>query len=216
MYTDNISKRLINALAARYPALKSAGQELDHVYCSLKECFIRDGILFCAGNGGSAADSEHIAGELMKGFLLKRNLPKKIYYDIKKTTANCKIAEKLQMGLRCISLTSHLALNTAFINDVDPSMAYAQQLFVLGRPGDSMLGLSTSGNAVNVCNAFKVARAKHITTILFTGMNHGICEAFADLTVHAPAVKTFEIQEFHLPLYHCLCMMLEDAFYGKN
>ena len=152
----------------------------------------------------------------MKGFLLRRPLSAELAGKMTEKTGDSRLAGKLQMGLRCISLISHPALNTAYMNDVDPDMIYAQQLFALGRPGDVMLGISTSGGAVNVCNAFKVARAGGIATVLFTGLKHGICEEFADLIVRAPESETFKVQEYHLPLYHCLCMMLEEAFYGKR
>ena len=134
---------------------------------------------------------------------------------MRQRTGDETLAGKLQMGLRCISLISHPALNTAFMNDVDPLMIYAQQLFVLGRSGDAVIGITTSGNAENICNMFKVARARSITTILLTGSRQGRCEPYADLAVHVPASETYKIQELHLPVYHCLCAMLEENFYGK-
>ncbi len=216
MFTDNTAERYIKELVTRYPALESAAESLDRVYFTIKNSFFNDKILFCAGNGGSAADCEHIAGELMKGFLLRRPLSAELAKEMTDKTGDSQLAGKLQMGLRCISLISHPALNTAYMNDVDPDMIYAQQLFALGRSGDVMIGISTSGGAANICNAFKVARAKGIVTVLFTGLKHGICEEFADLILRAPESETFKVQEYHLPLYHCLCMMLEDAFYGKR
>ena len=215
MFTDITAEQHIKDLISRYPALESIAESLDKVYVTLKTCFVNDKTLFCAGNGGSAADSEHIVGELMKGFLLKRPLNQIISSAIRQRTGDNTLADRLQMGLRCISLISHPALNTAFMNDVDPLMIYAQQLFVLGRSGDAVLGITTSGNAQNICNMFKVARARGITTILLTGMNKGICEDFAEFVIHAPASETYKIQELHLPIYHCLCAMLEENFYGK-
>ena len=215
MFTDMTAEQHIKDLISRYPALESITESLDKVYVTLKTCFVNDKTLFCAGNGGSAADSEHIVGELMKGFLQKRPLNQVVSSAIRKRTGDSTLADRLQMGLRCISLISHPALNTAFMNDVDPLMIYAQQLFVLGRSGDAVIGISTSGNAENICNMFKVARARGITTILLTGMNKGICEEFADFVIHAPASETYKIQELHLPIYHCLCAMLEENFYGK-
>ena len=119
------------------------------------------------------------------------------------------------MGLPCISLLSHPALNTAFMNVVDPALIFAQQLFVLGRKGDAVIGISTSGNAENIFNLFKVAQVKGIISILLTGQDHGISEKYADLVIHVPESDTYKVQELHLPIYHCLCIMLEENFYGK-
>lgn len=215
MFTDIIAERYLNELTRRYPALAESTESLDKVYCSLKNVFFNQKTLFCCGNGGSASDCEHIVGELMKGFISKRRLPAEELKKINEVAGEEGFAEKLQGGMRCISLLSHSGLNSAFTNDVDPLMTYAQQLYVLGREGDAILGISTSGNAVNICNAFKVAKAKGITTILMTGLNHGICEKYADHILRGPEMETYKIQEYHLPIYHCLCLMLEEAFYGK-
>ena len=215
MFTDITSERYIKELVSRYPVLGSVAESLDKVYLALKICFVNDKTLFCAGNGGSAADAEHIVGEMMKGFLLPRPLNDVMKNTFRRRTGDDVLATKLQMGLRCISLISHPALNTAFMNDVDPSMIFAQQLFVLGRSGDAVIGITTSGNAENICNLFKVARARSITTILLTGSRPGRCEPFADLVIHVPESETYKVQELHLPVYHCLCSMLEENFYGK-
>ena len=215
MFTDITAERYIKELVSRYPVLESVAESLDKVYVALKRCFVNDKTLFCAGNGGSAADAEHIVGEMMKGFLLPRPLDDEMRTAFRQRTGDDSLAGRLQMGLRCISLVSHPALNTAFMNDVDPLMIYAQQLFVLGRSGDAVIGITTSGNAENICNMFKVARARGITTILLTGSRQGKCEPFADLVIHAPESETYKVQELHLPIYHCLCAMLEENFYGK-
>ena len=215
MFTDITSERHIKELVSRYPVLESVAESLDKVYLALKICFVNDKTLFCAGNGGSAADAEHIVGEMMKGFLLRRPLNEVMRTSFRRQTGDDVLADKLQMGLRCISLISHPALNTAFMNDVDPSMIFAQQLFVLGRSGDAVIGITTSGNAENICNMFKTARARSITTILLTGSRQGKCEPFADLVIHVPESETYKVQELHLPVYHCLCAMLEENFYGK-
>ena len=215
MFTDNIAQKHIQLLVSRYPVLEGIAESIDKVYVALKSCFISDKILFCAGNGGSAADSEHIVGELMKGFHSKRSLNQVLQTAIEQRTGDSQLAGKLQMGLRCISLLSHPALNSAFMNDVDPEMIFAQQLFVLGRNGDVVIGITTSGNSKNILNLFKTARARRITTILLTGKNHGLCEEFSDLAIHVPESETYKIQELHLPVYHCLCAMLEENFYGK-
>ena len=215
MFTDNIAERHIKDLVSRYPALESAAESIDRVYIALKTCFVNDRILFCAGNGGSAADSEHIVGELMKSFIRKRPLNDVTAAAFRQRTRDAVLPERLQMGLRCISLLSHPALNTAFMNDVDPEMIFAQQLFVLGRPGDAVIGITTSGNSKNIFNMFKVARARGINTILLTGEKPGICEPFADSSIHVPESETYKVQELHLPVYHCLCAMLEENFYGR-
>ena len=215
MFTDMTVERHIKELVSRYPALEKCAGSIDKVYVTLKTCFVNDKTLFCAGNGGSAADSEHIVGELMKGFLLPRPLNQVVSSVISRRTGDDSLAGKLQMGLRCISLLSHPALNTAFMNDVDPDMVFAQQLFVLGRPGDAVIGITTSGNSRNILNLLKVARAKGISTILLTGEKAGSCEPFADFPIHVPESETYKVQELHLPVYHCLCSMLEENFYGQ-
>ena len=215
MFTDITAERHIKELVSRYPALELSAESIDKVYVTLKTCFVNDKTLFCAGNGGSAADSEHIVGELMKGFLLRRPLDQVLQTAIRQRTGDEDFAGRLQMGLRCISLISHPALNTAFMNDVDPQMVFAQQLFVLGRTGDVVLGITTSGNSKNILNLFKIARVKGITTVLLTGKNRGICEEFSDFAIHVPESETYKVQELHLPVYHCLCAMLEENFYGK-
>ncbi len=215
MVTDNITARYIKELLKRYPDLEEASEKLIIAYSILKNCFFNDRILFVCGNGGSAADSEHIVGELMKGFKMKRPVKEAVRSDFIKHFGNEELANKLQMGLRTVSLLSHPALASAYVNDVDPLMTYAQQLFVMGREGDALIGLSTSGNAKNIYYAFQVAKVKKIRTILFTGENHGICEELANCVVKAPSCETYVIQEYHLPLYHCLCLMLEETFYGN-
>ena len=215
MFTDTVSQKHIQNLVSRYPLLENVAGSIDKVYLALKTCFVNDKTLFCAGNGGSAADSEHIVGELMKGFLLKRPLNEVLSLAIRQRTGDPLLPERLQMGLKCISLLSHPSLNTAFMNDVDPELIFAQQLFVLGRSGDAVIGITTSGNAKNILNMFKVARSRRIATILLTGKNPGLCEDFSDFSIHVPETETYKVQELHLPIYHCLCMMLEDNFYGK-
>ncbi len=216
MVNDSITQRHVKELLRRYPDLEKASEQLIIAYSILKNCFFNDRILFVCGNGGSASDSEHIVGELMKGFKMKRPVRDAVREDFRNRLGSEELADKLQMGLRAVSLLSHPALSSAYVNDVDPLMTYAQQLFVMGREGDALIGLSTSGNARNIYNAFQVARVKKIKTILFTGENHGICEEFSDCVIHAPSRETYVVQEYHLPMYHCLCLMLEEAFYGNG
>lgn len=208
---NNSPEEALKDLVKRYPALENTAEEIRKCFLALCDCFRNDNIFYLCGNGGSAADAEHIAGELMKGFIKKRPLPP----QMKEKIADEKIASSLQEGLRAVSLLSHPALSSAFANDVDPTFVYAQQLYVMGREGDVLMGISTSGNAKNILAAFKVAKAKNMKTILLTGMNHGLCEEYADVMIHAPETVTYKVQEYHLPIYHTLCIMLESAFYEK-
>lgn len=218
IFTDIIAERYIKELVASCETFAGCVHEIDMVYSTLKNCFVNGKKLFCAGNGGSASDCEHICGELMKSFVLPRPLPEDLHSKLTSLCGSSSLADSLQMGLPCISLTSHPSLNTAFLNDVDGKMTFAQQLFVLGNEGDVLLGLSTSGNAENVCCAFQVAKAKGIRTILFTGQKTppGICEKYSDVIFHAPEKETYKIQEYHLAVYHRICLMLEEYFYGKR
>lgn len=204
-------------LIERYPALECCSENLMIAYSILENCFFNDSTVFVCGNGGSASDAEHIVGELMKGFRLKRELDENTAKKFKDILGKDEdISLKLQNGIRSISLTGHPALSTAFMNDVDPLMTFAQQLYVMGRKGDVIIGLSTSGNAENILRAFKVARVKGIKTILMTGMNNGKCEKYSDCIIKAPSYETYIVQEYHLPIYHTLCMMIEERFYGKQ
>ena len=218
MFTDIIAERYIKELVVSSEPLSKCVHEIDMVYSTLKNCFVHGKKLFCAGNGGSASDCEHICGELMKSFVIPRPLDPDFHGKLSTLCGSTTLADSLQKGLPCISLTCHTSLNTAFMNDVNADMIFAQQLFVLGSEGDAILGLSTSGNAANVCYAFQVARAKGIRTILFTGEKTppGICEQYSDVIFHAPEKETYKIQEYHLAVYHRICIMLEEYFYGKH
>lgn len=169
------------------------------------------------GNGGSSADSEHIVGELMKGFILKRQV---LQSDLDKLNSlypddGSFLAANLQRALPALSLSSHTALTSAFVNDICPNMVFAQQVFGLGRTGDALLGISTSGNSANVLNAMKVAKLMCIKTIGLTGGDGGILASLSDVAIIAPAVETYRVQEYHLPIYHALCAMLENEFFGN-
>ena len=168
-----------------------------------------------AGNGGSAADSEHIVGELMKGFYLKRPLSAAQQEAISK--ANDDIlpgsAALLQQGLMAIALTGHPALSSAVINDLDPLLTFAQQVAGYARPGDVLLVLSTSGNAKNVALAGQTAKALGMASIALTGGSGGLIKTLCDISIVVPGDITADIQEFHLPVYHTLCAMLEAKFF---
>lgn len=172
--------------------------------------------MLIAGNGGSAADSEHIAGELMKRFKIARPVPADLASKLKEIdpVRGENLARNLERGLMAIPLVAHEALTTAYINDVDGLGVFAQQLYGFGRPGDVFLGISTSGNSKNVLSATVVARALGIKVIGLTGENGGELAKIADVAIKVPSQETYMIQELHLPVYHCLCLMLEDHFFS--
>ena len=176
-------------------------------------------MLVC-GNGGSAADSEHIVGELMKGFVLPRRVPAADAERLRAAHAadnshGPELADKLQRGVAAIALTGHPALATAIDNDTGRQMVFAQQVYVYGRPGDLLLGLSTSGNAGNVLRAFTVARAFGLLTVGLTGSRPARLDALCDILLKVPAHQTHEVQELHLPSYHTVCLMVEQELFGS-
>ncbi len=205
-------------LLSRYPVLTGSADSIRAAIRMTIDTFRRGGTLYICGNGGSAADADHICGEFLKGFLLKRELPIEEEERFRNAFGEdgAQMARKLQGGLRAISLLSHPGFNSAFANDVDPALVFAQQLYALGKPGDLFLAISTGGNAVNVKYALMAAKMLSIESILLTGGKHGSCEAYADRVLAVPATETFLIQELHLPVYHTLCMAVEDAFFGKR
>ena len=209
-------KKHIDLLMKRYPKLKTCEQAIIDAYLIMEECYQNDGKLLIAGNGGSAADSEHIAGELMKRFKNPRPVNADFAEKLCKVdpVRGPELAKNLEQGLMAIPLVAHEALTTAYINDVDGLGVFAQQLFGFGRPGDVFLGISTSGNSKNVISATVVARALGIKVIGLTGEKGGELAKVADVTVRVPESETYMIQELHLPVYHCWCLMLEDKFFG--
>lgn len=216
-YFDARLQKHIDLLIERYPVLESVKQSIIDAYLIIEECYENDGKLLIAGNGGSAADSEHIAGELMKRFKIARPVSneyakKLIEIDSKR---GLELAKNLEKSLMAIPLVAHEALTTAYINDVDGLGVFAQQLMGFGRRGDVFLGISTSGNSKNIMNATVVARASGIKIIGLTGMTGGELAKVADVAIKVPEIETYMIQELHLPVYHCLCLMLEDKFFGK-
>lgn len=208
----------IDLLLARYPALTGIRREIIEAYLVMEECYEHDGKLLIAGNGGSAADSEHIAGELMKRFKTPRPVPPAFAERLCAIdpVRGRNLARNLERSLMAIPLVAHEALTTAYINDVDGLGVFAQQLYGFGRPGDVFLGISTSGNSKNVMSATVVARALGIRVIGLTGAKGGELAGVADVCVKAPSDETYMIQELHLPIYHCWCLMLEDRFFGKD
>lgn len=207
----------IDLLMERYPKLEAVRQEIIDAYLLMEESYRNGGKLLIAGNGGSAADSEHIAGELMKRFKILRPVSKEYAEKLKEVDPErgAELARNLECSLMAIPLVAHEALTTAYINDVDGLGVFAQQLFGYGRKGDVFLGISTSGNSKNIMNATVVARASEIKVVGLTGAKGGALAKVADVAVKAPETETYMIQELHLPIYHCWCLMLEDYFFGN-
>lgn len=211
-------KNHIELLMARYPVLREIEDSFTQAYLLMKDCYEKDGKLLIAGNGGSAADSEHIAGELMKRFKISRPVTPEFAEKLKEIdpARGKKLSNDLERGLMAIPLVAHEALTTAYINDVDAVGVFAQQLLGFGRSGDVFLGISTSGNSQNVLAATVVARALGIKVIGLTGSDGGELASVSDVCVRVPAHETYIIQELHLPIYHCWCLMLEDHFFGDQ
>lgn len=208
----------IDLLLQRYPKLECVKKDIINAYLVMEECYLNGGKLLVAGNGGSAADSEHIAGELMKRFKIQRPVSDEyarrlVAIDRERGT---ELAKNLERSLMAIPLVAHEALTTAYINDVDAIGVFAQQLLGFGREGDVFLGISTSGNSKNVMNATVVARASGIKIIGLTGADGGELATVADVAIKVPETETYMIQELHLPVYHCLCLMLEERFFGNE
>ena len=206
----------MNDLIKRYPSLAVCEADINETLKLLVDSFGRGGKLLLCGNGGSAADCEHIVGELMKGFMMKRPLDEGLRISMKERCpqlSDC-VIDRLQRGLPAISLTSINALNSAFANDVDPELIYAQSVFALGREGDALIAISTSGNARNVCEAARVAKAVGVKVIALTGRDGGDLKKLSDVCIIAPESETYRIQELHLPIYHYLCAEVEKHFFG--
>ena len=207
----------IDLLMKRYPILKECRQSIVDAYLIMEDCYKHDGKLLIAGNGGSAADSEHIAGELMKRFKTPRPVTNAFKEKLKAVdpVRGANLAKNLERSLMAIPLVAHEALSTAYMNDVDGLGVFAQQLFGFGRFGDVFLGISTSGNSKNIMSATVVARALGIKVIALTGAQGGELASVADVAVKVPESETYMIQELHLPVYHCWCLMLEDKFFSE-
>lgn len=256
MNKDNKITAILGELTSRYPALETCRDSIMKAYEIMKQSYDNGGKLMIAGNGGSAADSEHIVGELMKGFVRRRQLPGEMREALRAAAeGNISAADRsgadteasliqnntdgqpdaaayaqggiqdemlqlaetlgarLQGALPAIALTGHNALTTAYANDVDGMLAFAQQLYGYGKDGDTFLGISTSGNSKNVVAAALTAKAMGIHTIALTGGRGGRLKELCDCAIVVPSGETFKIQELHLPVYHALCLMLEAAYF---
>jgi len=209
-------KEILNSLMIRYPALTVCHNEILNAFHTLKTTFENGGKLLIAGNGGSAADCEHITGELMKSFMIKRSIKPETAKALADRYGNdgATLAEKLEGALPAISLPSMISIYTAVSNDSDPLTAFAQMVYALGGKGDALLAVSTSGNAKNIVNAVMAANAIGMKTIALTGLSGGKLAPLCDAAIQAPSNESSAIiQEYHLPIYHALCAMLEVEFF---
>lgn len=216
MYEKVKVESILNDLTKRYPVLQRSREEIWDAYLVLEECFATGHKLLLAGNGGSAADTEHIAGELMKGFIKERALDSETKSRLTEIDAKkgAVLGAKLQGALPALSLNTNIGLNTAFLNDVDGVLALSQAVYGYGCEGDVFLGISTSGNSVNVNYAAVTAKAKGLKCIALTGKDGGELRKRADVAIVVGETETYKIQELHLPVYHALCLMLEERFFG--
>lgn len=198
-------------LIARYPSLEVCRKDIVAAYDTLENCFKNGNKLLVAGNGGSAADALHIVGELMKSFVLPRKLSKDLCEAIEKNSEHADyLKTNLQMALPAIALVGEISLMTAYSNDVAPDLVFAQQILGYGIAGDVFLGISTSGNSQNIVYAAEIAKAKGLTVIGLAGDTGGKLKGNANVCIVVPEEKTYKIQELHLPVYHALCLELEE------
>lgn len=200
----------------RRPELSACKGDIASALDALIKCYEKGGKLLLCGNGGSAADCDHIVGELMKDFLVKRPLSEEKREEMKArcATLSDSVLDTLQLGLPAISLPSVTGFNTAFCNDRDPELVYAQGVLALAREGDVLLAISTSGNARNVTRAVEVAKGLGVTVIGLSGRTGGALRLFADSSIVVPEDETYKIQELHICVYHYLCAALEKHFFG--
>jgi phosphoheptose isomerase len=206
----------INQLIFSYPGLDVCRADIEAAFNVLRDCYRRGGKVLTCGNGGSASDAEHIVGELMKGYLLKRPVPEAMRTKLTATSPEDGdyLANHLQGGLPAFSLVSRTSLLSAIANDTAADMVYAQQVYGYGREGDVLIGISTSGNSANVIRAMQVARTLGLHIIGLTGRTGGKLKPLCDVCIRVPANDTTLIQERHLPIFHVLCAMLEEEFFA--
>ncbi len=207
----------LTRLTERYPTLEECRDHVYTAYLMLESTVAQDGLILACGNGGSSADSDHIVGELMKGFYSRRTVTaaKREAFLSQFPDEGSVLADNLQGAIRAISLTAHAALLTAFANDCEPEYIFAQQVWGYGRRGDTLICISTSGNSRNVVRAAQVAKVVGMRVIGLTGEHGGALRDLSDVTIRVPSALTSEVQEYHLPVYHALCLMLEERFFGQ-
>lgn len=205
----------LERLLEQYPELEPCRNDIESSYELVAEGYEHGGKLLVAGNGGSAADAEHIVGELMKGFRKPRKISRE-YADrliAEDAELGKVLAGNLQGALPAIALDGHPALSTAYMNDCEPLLGFAQQVNGYGREGDVFFGISTSGNSRNVLYAATAAKAKDMKVVALTGQRESRLSRMADACIRVPHTETYRVQEYHLPVYHCLCLMLEERFF---
>ena len=203
--------KYINDLVRRYPELECVVADICEALGKMLDCYRLGGKMLICGNGGSAADAEHISGELLKGFISKREPEGE---ELERLTAALgESAKKFQRGIPAIPLTSLTSVLSAFANDVEPELVFAQLTYALGKPGDALVCISTSGNSKNVVAAARVAREMKMTTVALTGKSGGELREICDVTIAAPAEETYKVQEYHLPIYHAICAELERVLF---
>lgn len=212
----NRTKEIFDELFERYPALEVIKDEIKRAYDIICGCYDRGGKLLICGNGGSAADAQHIVGELMKGFLLKRELSDEQKQIFSGTRDGEYIASHLQGALPAVALTAHEGLNTAFANDIAGDMIFAQQVWAYASSSpDVLIALSTSGNSANIVNAVKVADAMGIESVGITGSRPSLMGELCTSCIRLPETETFKVQELTLPVYHALCAMTEATYFNR-
>ena len=212
------NRKLLDELLERYPQLETVRAEIAKAAESLIRCYQNGGKVLVCGNGGSCSDSDHIVGELMKGFEHKRPLGAEMKQQLVAIAGErgAYLAEKLQMALPTISLTAHSALITAVANDTDANLIFAQQVMGYGNFGDVMIGISSSGNSQNVIDAMLTAKLKGMVVIGLTGETGGKMKPLCDILINVQGRRTAFVQELHLPVYHTLCLMIEQHFFNRN
>ncbi|MFP4163178.1 MAG: SIS domain-containing protein [Chitinispirillaceae bacterium] len=207
-------KKILDECLERHSDLQTCSDSICRAFDILVECHSRGSKLLVCGNGGSAADAEHITGELMNRFMLRRPVPQSFREKLGGDECGIYLGEKLQQAFRAVSLVSQSALITAIANDLGPDLVFAQQVYGYGKAGDVLLAVSTSGNSANVLNAIRVARALQVEVIGLTGRSGGRMSSLCDVSICTPSDTTPLIQESHLVLYHTLCAMVEAELFS--
>ena len=210
------NEKQLDFLIERYPSLSGCRNDISNAFRIISDSYKMGGKLLVAGNGGSAADAEHIVGELMKAFCIPRKLDEGYIKKLKSVDEEMGLvlAENLQGALPTIALDGHVALSTAYMNDCEPLLCFAQQINGYGRAEDSILGISTSGNSKNILYAAVVAKAKGMRVVGLTGGGKNKLEEFCDVCIKTPQTETYMVQELHMPIYHTICLMLEEEFFS--
>lgn len=208
-------QEILDELVSRYPVLQKNRPEIEAAALEIVACYRKDGMVFTCGNGGSAADADHIVGELVKGFTKKRPMPMMDAELFRQHEDTAFLADRLQCGFRAMSLMSQTGIYTAAQNDLDPDAGPAQQLYAMGRRGDVLLGISTSGNARDLYFACRAAKVRGMKIIGLSGKTGGLLAKEADVNICVASQETYQIQELHLPIYHGICRMVECAFFEK-